>query len=70
MPRGAEGRPAAAHGVQRRADQHPGELLSEAPLPGRRRAPQAGGQDAALRGAGERGAGSRGGRWGGRWLMV
>lgn len=57
-PRGAlrARRAAAAHGVQRGADQHPGELLPAAAVPGRRRAPAAGGQDAPLRGAGERGA--------------
>lgn len=56
-PRGAvrARRAAAADGVQRGADQHPGELLPAAAVPGRRRAPAAGGQDAPLRGAGERG---------------
>lgn len=54
MPRGAQ-QAAAAHGVQRGADQHPGELLPAAAVPGRGRAPAAGGQDAPLRGAGERG---------------
>ncbi|XP_042662838.1 collagen alpha-1(I) chain-like [Tyto alba] len=52
-PRGArrQGRAAAAHGVQRRAGQHPGELLPAAALPGRRRAPPPGRQDAPLRAA-------------------
>lgn len=52
--RGAPRRAAAAHGVQRGADQHPGELLPAAAVPGRGRAPAAGGQDAPVRGAGER----------------
>lgn len=53
-------RAAAAHGVQRGADQHPGELLPAAAVPGRGRAPAAGGQDAPLRGAGERHSGHGG----------
>lgn len=61
-PRGArrQGRAAAAHGLQRRAAQHPGELLPAAAVPGGRRAAAAGGQDGALGGAGERGGGGGG----------
>lgn len=47
-----QGRPAATHCLQRRAGQHPGELLPEATIPGGCRAPQAGRQDAALGGSG------------------